>query len=155
MQRNDMNDPHQASETDLTTEDLARPRSRREEAPQGQNEVPTYPGESTAEPRETTEAPKPGDRAEDEASHLLATQDEEDFRARWQEVQSRFVDDPRDAVHDADALVADLMQHLASTFAEHRQDLEGQWDRGEKVDTEDLRMAIRDYRSFFNRLLAT
>ncbi|MFF1631513.1 hypothetical protein ACFVXV_40230, partial [Streptomyces sp. NPDC058272] len=86
---------------------------------------------------------------------LLSTEDEEGFRARWQEVQSQFVDDPRDAVHTADALVADVMQRLAATFADHKQELEGQWNRGEQANTEDLRLALRHYRSFFNRLLVT
>jgi hypothetical protein len=65
------------------------------------------------------------------------------------------VDDPREAVHEADTLVADVMQTLASTFAQHKKDLEGQWGEGEKVDTEELRGALRRYRSFFNRLLST
>ncbi|MFI1359214.1 hypothetical protein ACH4TV_37435 [Streptomyces sp. NPDC020898] len=93
--------------------------------------------------------------AEDEALQLLAPEDEEGFRSRWQEVQNEFVDDPRDAVHAADALVADVMQQLATTFADHKQELEGQWNRGEQANTEDLRLALRHYRSFFNRLLVT
>ncbi|WP_406169906.1 hypothetical protein [Streptomyces sp. NBC_00996] len=93
--------------------------------------------------------------AEDEIPQLLSAEDEEGFRARWQEVQSKFVDDPRDAVNTADALVADVMQRLAATFADHKQELEGQWNRGEQADTEDLRLALRHYRSFFNRLLVT
>ncbi|MQY40727.1 hypothetical protein SRB17_87600 [Streptomyces sp. RB17] len=156
MQRNDKTDPRETGEADLTTEDLAQP-SRSKQAPEGPTEAPAFPGESTSEPRGTAETPasKAGGQAEEEAPHLLAAKDAEGFRARWQEVQNEFVDDPRDAVHDADALVADVMQQLASTFAEHRQELEGQWDRSGNADTEELRLAIRDYRSFFNRLLAT
>ncbi|MFM9373027.1 hypothetical protein [Streptomyces sp. Da 82-17] len=97
----------------------------------------------------------PEPRAEAESSQLLAPEDEEGFRARWQEVQNGFVDDPRDAVHAADALVSDVMQELAATFAHHKQELEGQWNRGEEADTEDLRQALRHYRAFFNRLLVT
>lgn len=70
------------------------------------------------------------------------------------DTQKRFVDDPRGAVHDADSLVAEVMQTLATTFADHKKGLEGQWNRGEQVDTEGLRLALRHYRSFFNRLLA-
>ncbi|WP_262371142.1 hypothetical protein [Streptomyces sp. WAC01526] len=55
----------------------------------------------------------------------------------------------------ADALVAEVMQLLATTFADHKQGLEGQWHRGEEVATEDLRLALRQYRSFFDRLLST
>ncbi|MFD4137607.1 hypothetical protein [Streptomyces sp. NPDC058572] len=64
------------------------------------------------------------------------------------------MDDPREAVHAADGPVADVMQTPAATFSQHKKDLEGQWNRGEEADTEDLRMALRTYRSFFNRLLS-
>jgi hypothetical protein len=66
-----------------------------------------------------------------------------------------FVDAPRRAVEQADALVAELMQHLARTFADERGRLESQWDRGDDVPTDDLRTAFQWYRSFFERLLAT
>ncbi|MFV0131463.1 hypothetical protein ACLGI4_27760 [Streptomyces sp. HMX112] len=92
---------------------------------------------------------------EGEAPQLLKTEDAESFRTRWQDIQNQFVDDPREAVHSADALVADVMQRLASTFADHKRELEGQWNQGEEANTEDLRMALRQYRSFFNRLLTT
>jgi hypothetical protein len=48
------------------------------------------------------------------------------FTERWQEIQSSFVDEPRDAVAQADALVADLMQRLAASFSDERVRLEGQ-----------------------------
>ncbi|MGW7410502.1 hypothetical protein ACWGI9_43745 [Streptomyces sp. NPDC054833] len=93
--------------------------------------------------------------SDDEAPQLLMEDEDRDFRDRWQKIQTRFVDDPREAVHDADALVADVMQTLATTFAQHKKDLEEQWGEGEQVDTEELRRALRRYRSFFNRLLST
>jgi hypothetical protein len=86
---------------------------------------------------------------------LLATEDAERFRARWTDIQTGFVDAPRRAVEHADALVAELMQHLASTFADERGRLERQWDRGDDVPTDHLRDAFQRYRSFFERLLAT
>jgi hypothetical protein len=86
---------------------------------------------------------------------LLATEDAEGFRARWTDIQTGFVDAPRRAVEQADALVAELMQHLARTFADERGRLEGHWDRGDDVPTDDLRDAFQRYRSFFERLLAT
>ena len=89
------------------------------------------------------------------AGHLLAADDAEAFRARWTDVQHGFVDAPRQAVAQADGLVAELMQHLAKTFADERGRLEGQWDQGDDVSTEDLRTAFQRYRSFFERLLAT
>jgi hypothetical protein len=86
---------------------------------------------------------------------LLVTEDAEGFRARWTDIQTGFVDAPRQAVEEADALVAELMQHLARTFADERGRLEGQWDRGDDVPTDHLRDAFQRYRSFFERLLAT
>jgi hypothetical protein len=89
------------------------------------------------------------------AGHLLAVDDAEAFRARWTDVQHGFVDAPRQAVEQADGLVAELMQHLAKTFADERGRLEGQWDQGGDVSTEDLRTAFQRYRLFFERLLTT
>jgi hypothetical protein len=76
-----------------------------------------------------------------------------DYRARWEAIQQGFVDDPRRAVTDADALVDDVLKKLSTTFEEQHHQLEGQWNDGEP-DTEDLRFALRRYRDFFDRLLA-
>ena len=76
-----------------------------------------------------------------------------DLRVRWDQTQAAFVDEPRNAVERADALVADAMSKLAEGFARTRAQLEEQWKRGDKVSTEDLRQALMRYRSFFTRLL--
>jgi hypothetical protein len=76
------------------------------------------------------------------------------FRARWVSVQAAFVDDPHHAVEDADHLVAETIQRLAQMFADERSDLESQWGRSGDVSTEDLRLSLQKYRSFFERLLA-
>jgi hypothetical protein len=73
---------------------------------------------------------------------------------RWRDIQARFVDEPRAAVQDADAVVADLMQRLVQTLAAERHQLESHWTNGEDVSTEDLRQGLLRYRSFFERLLA-
>lgn len=73
---------------------------------------------------------------------------------RWREIQAQFVDEPRDAVREADALVADLMQRLARMFAGEREQLESRLASGESASTEDLRLGLQRYRSFFERLLA-
>ncbi|MFD9366235.1 hypothetical protein ACFWA6_00815 [Streptomyces sp. NPDC060020] len=86
---------------------------------------------------------------------LLGAEDTADYRKAWNEIQGRFVDDPQEAVRSADALVAEVMQTLARTFSDHKQGLEGQWGQGEQVATEELRLALQHYRSFFNRLLNT
>jgi len=93
--------------------------------------------------------------AGNEAGPLLASAEAEGFRARWTDVQTGFVDEPRRAVEQADGLTAELMQHLAKTFADERLQLERQWDRGEDIHTDDLRTAFQRYRSFFERLLST
>jgi hypothetical protein len=77
-----------------------------------------------------------------------------DFRARWDQVQTSFVDEPRHAVEQADTLVATVVKHIAEQFAEERAKLEKQWDRGDNVSTEDLRQGFKRYRAFFDRLLA-
>jgi hypothetical protein len=92
--------------------------------------------------------------AADERGPLLPADAGEDFSKRWQEIQTGFVDEPRNSVARADALVAELMQRLAASFSEERQQLEAQWDRGDDVSTEDLRVALTRYRSFFDRLLS-
>ncbi|HET6709271.1 hypothetical protein [Amycolatopsis sp.] len=74
------------------------------------------------------------------------------FRDRWQNVQTGFVDDPKQAVRQADELVAAVISALATTFAEHKSELESQWQQGEPA-TEELRIALRRYRSFFDQLL--
>ena len=76
------------------------------------------------------------------------------LRTRWNDVQGAFVDEPRRAVEEADGLVASAMKRLAEVFAEERSKLEQQWDRGDNVSTEDLRIALQRYRSFFHRLLS-
>lgn len=76
-----------------------------------------------------------------------------DFNARWSEVQTGFVDEPRSAVQRADALVSDVINRIGDSFSRERAQLEQQWDRGGDVSTEDLRLALQRYRSFFSRLL--
>ncbi|HTP19532.1 MAG TPA: hypothetical protein VMJ65_08005 [Solirubrobacteraceae bacterium] len=85
---------------------------------------------------------------------LLSAELSADFEGRWEAIQTQFVDEPRGAVQDADKLVATVMQKLAEGFAQERERLEAQWDQGEDISTEDLRVALRRYRSFFQRLLS-
>jgi hypothetical protein len=79
--------------------------------------------------------------------------DQERFVARWQEIQAGFVDEPRRAVQDADALVVDMMDRLARMLASEREQLESLGATGQ-VSTEDLRQGLRRYRALFERLLA-
>ncbi len=89
-----------------------------------------------------------------EAAPLFPNNELDELRNRWNSVQGAFVDEPRRAVEQADGLVAAAMKRLAEVFAEERSKLEQQWDRGDNVSTEDLRIALQRYRSFFQRLLS-
>lgn len=77
-----------------------------------------------------------------------------DLRLRWDDVQTGFVDDPRQSVAQADQLVATTLKEIANAFAQERSKLEKQWDRGDDISTEDLRVILQRYRAFFNRLLS-
>jgi hypothetical protein len=113
-------------------DDAAAPRHREDE-PSGSQDRQTTPRES---------AP------------LFTPDDADSLRSRWDGIQARFVDEPRDAVEKADALVGDVMQRLTDGFGAERSRLEREWDRGDRVSTEDLRVALKRYRSFFDRLLS-
>ena len=84
---------------------------------------------------------------------LLDREDVQHFRTRWNEIQGKFVDEPRSAVQQADALVSEVSEQITQMFAKEHSSLEGQWKQGNDVSTEDLRMTLQHYRSFFNRLV--
>jgi hypothetical protein len=85
---------------------------------------------------------------------LLPSDETSTFEQRWLEIQAGFVDQPGQALAQADALVTELTERLAASFAEARAQLESQWERGDDASTEDLRIALMRYRSFFRRLLS-
>lgn len=89
---------------------------------------------------------------DEEFASLFENDEAERFRTQWLEIQSRFVDDPSVSVKDADDLVAEVIKNITRSFADKRLALESQWKSGD-VSTEDLRVAMKRYRSFFNRLL--
>jgi hypothetical protein len=124
---------------DLTTADLAG--TTRAGARDTEDEAQSDSGERAA-------------AADEERSPLLPQEEAVEFQSRWADLQTNFVDEPRRSVQEGDSLVAELMQRLANSFAEERQALEAQWDRGDDVSTEDLRIALQRYRSFFDRLLS-
>jgi hypothetical protein len=107
-----------------------------------------------AEQRTDVEQRTDAEQRPDDDGPLLPEGQGAELQTRWEAIQTRFVDDPRSAVEEADALVASTMQQLADGFASAREDLEGQWSRGEDISTEDLRVALQRYRSFFRRLLS-
>ena len=102
------------------------------------------PSESRAEPSAEPSS----------AKSLFADDDLSSLRSRWDDVQAAFVDDPKQCVQKADALVAKVVEQLTAGFADARTRLEAQWARGEDASTEDLRLALKRYREFFQRLLS-
>ena len=108
------------------------------------------PGRSARDPRQ----PENVRAGRDELAALFTDDVAQQFRARWIATQTGFVDDPQQAVQQADELVAQVMRSLAQNFAHERSRLEAQMSQGRQASTEDLRVALRRYRSFFERLLS-
>jgi hypothetical protein len=127
-----------------------------DERPAGEDEQNVEQrGDVATEPRQSSEA----ERAEadtggggDEPA-LFESTERDTLSQRWTEIQATFVDDPRRAVEQANDLVSDLMERLVSGFKDEQSQLESRWDRGDDVSTEDLRVVLQRYRSFFGRLL--
>lgn len=94
-----------------------------------------------------------GTKRRPESVPLLAAPEADAVTQRWRDIQAAFVDSPQRAVQDADALISDLTKRLGQLLDAERSSLEAQWNRGEQVTTEDLRVSLQRYRSFFHRLL--
>jgi hypothetical protein len=131
----------EVKEKELSTADVVAAAEKHRDQPTGLKELE----------KDMTPAQPP---ANARPAALLVTEETENFRSRWNTIQTGFVDEPRRSVEQADALVAELMKRLAQVFADERAKLEGQWGRGDNVSTEDLRVALQRYRSFFDRLLS-
>jgi len=143
--RADFREP--GDDQNLSTADLASAGHHDATAPEesgGDVEAPAESGGDVETPAAS------GDDVETPA--LIDEEKVTGFRDRWQNVQTGFVDDPKQAVQQADELVAAVISALATTFAEHKSELESQWQQGEPA-TEELRIALRRYRSFFDQLL--
>jgi hypothetical protein len=167
--------PDEQTSTTPVTEDVASPEridlppQRTEQAEPRTLEPTTEVGASTvaqeAAPSrhqavEQTDVPAPrteesaGRSQESAEKELFGENDLSGFRSRWDDVQSGFVDDPKECVHKADGLVSEVVEQLTTGFSEARSRLEAQWARGEEASTEDLRLALKRYREFFQRLLS-
>jgi hypothetical protein len=128
--------------------DRATAQERIRPADSDAGEHPLPPALDTSRVNESTGQTGP------ELAPLFSPDAATDFRTRWDSVQRSFVDDPKEAVHAADQLVSEVTQSLADRFAAQRADLEGKFARSEGPNTENLRLALREYRSFFDRLLS-
>jgi hypothetical protein len=120
--------------------------------------IPTEAAPSLDQTADQTQVPTPTPqhaKTEESAERSLFAENAlSGFRSRWDDVQSSFVDDPKDCVHKADGLVSEVVEQLTNGFSEARSRLEAQWARGEEASTEDLRLALKRYRDFFQRLLS-
>jgi hypothetical protein len=134
--------------TRASTADLARAGERVSEPEEAQSRA------QTVDDARESARDEPMIPVEESAPALFAPEKSAAFLRRWDTIQAGFVDEPRGSVEAADALVAETMKQLAETFATERATLEQQWGRGADVSTEDLRMTLRRYRSFFKRLLS-
>lgn len=154
-----MYDAESTQDRELTTEQIASAGTRptqpdvpatasRQDYPGDDYPGDDYPGDGDASPV-AAHAADPGRRA-----RLLDDGELQGITARWKDIQAEFVEEPKAAVQQADALVAELMQRLAAMFATERAELENRWAGGNQVSTEDLRQGLRLYHSFFERLLA-
>ena len=148
------------TEENLTTADLAQTRrpspveTMRSKPPMSESEpLERAENAETAEHNMVAKADPVVNNTAD-ATPLFPNNELKGLRNQWNSVQGAFVDEPRRAVEQADGLVASAMKRLAEVFAEERSKLEQQWDRGDNVSTEDLRIALQRYRSFFHRLLS-
>src|SRR5262249_35793005 len=147
-----------------TTADLARAgedmRGRSDEriVDRGEGAVATEARTDVAAAANQSRAQSRADRVDPGAREpnapLFVQNEAGGLRAQWSDIQAGFVDQPRSALERADTLVADVMKRLAESFARERDTLDHQWDHGDNVTTEDLRLVLQRYRSFFNRLLS-
>lgn len=142
-----MNDSESTQHRAQTTEQIAAA---------GAGSASTGSGQFPRQDAHTEQAAARSDLGVGDQPHapLLEDHEMQSILVRWKDIQAEFVDEPRKAVQDADALVAELMQRLAQMFASERGQLESRWAGGNDVSTEDLRHGLRRYRSFFERLLA-
>jgi hypothetical protein len=133
-------------ETGLSTADLAAGMDRRSSSQMGST--------ATAESTNGNIHPNGSGHTDEGGTPLLDENKASEFRSRWDGIQASFVDEPRKSVEQADTLVAEAMQHLAQVFSDERSKLENQWSGGGDPSTDDLRLALQRYRTFFHRLLS-
>jgi hypothetical protein len=154
-QHTDTPDPNliPADQVMQSADDAGAPAQHQRPDPSAEQSSPppatTRPADAQASTPPAAEQHKPAS-----GDALFGEQDLSELRTRWIDVQATFVDDPRDCVQRADGLVSSAVEQLTASFASTRSRLEEQWSRGEEASTEDLRLALKQYRDFFDRLLA-
>ena len=150
-------DENREKQMDMDVEDTVRDDVENEQIePREQSEhvERNAPGAEPMRAERASENRAPADTLDERLEPLFEDEAARKFRSRWQVIQGKFVDDPRDSVKQADDLVADIIKSVTMSFADRRVGLEKQWKSGENISTEDMRLALKRYRSFFERLLS-
>jgi hypothetical protein len=138
----------------LSTSDIAAANDRDDRPARPARRIPLDADTAAAQADPTPPADAPRLDDDEPVTQLFAAEDAAGYRTRWGAIQTGFVDEPRRAVEEADTLVAEVMKRLAEGFAQERRELEARWEKTDQVSTEGLRLAMRRYRSFFERLLS-
>ena len=138
---------------EMEAEDTARDDAERESSEQTERSERVEPRAERRTEERVSENRAPVDTASEQLEPLFEDEAARKFRSRWQVIQGKFVDDPRDSVKQADDLVADILKSVTMSFADRRIGLEKQWNSGGDISTEDMRQALKRYRAFFERLL--
>jgi hypothetical protein len=141
-------------EKPLSTADLAGASERRAEERQIEEERASQKTDAVIPLGDASDERPPNQGNGEELAPLFSESSVRDLRSQWSALQTGFVDEPRRSVEQADQLVARVMKDLAETFSNERSKLEQQWDKGDRISTEDLRLVLRRYRSFFDRFLS-
>ncbi|MFG1702040.1 hypothetical protein ACFLIM_02500 [Nonomuraea sp. M3C6] len=139
-------DPYAGTGGDM----LAEPEPEPE--PEHQPDPAHTPAVSDEAPAPAVSGEAPAHAAPDDVA--LFDQDPIQVQARWRDLQASFVDDPSEAVERADGLVGEVVESLTSTLANRTDALRDRWQGTDTPDTEQLRLALREYRNVLERLLA-
>lgn len=140
-------------ERQMDVEETAHDDLEREQSERIEREERVEPRAERRTDEKVTENQAPVNTMNEQLEPLFEDEAARKFRSRWQVIQGKFVDDPRDSVKQADDLVADIIKNVTMNFADRRISLEKQWNSGENISTEDMRQALKRYRAFFERLL--
>ncbi len=118
-----------------------------------ENQADGHATDTTKEPEEKDQQLQAKEQSEN-LEPLFDENEAERFRTQWMNIQSKFVEDPKESLREADKLVADVLKSVTMSFHDRRTSLEKRWNNGNNdVSTEDLRQMVKRYRAFFNRLL--
>ena len=150
--RNDDGSADAIADLDVDDVDMDRTEAAVDDAPVTVDDNSTVAGEpATSEAADQRDELLPGEMGAAPVGDLWAADSADDLHSRWQELQLRFVDDPRGVVIEARSLVAEAVQSLTAALSDRQRDLDGL--ASSNGDTEQLRTALQRYRDFFDRVV--